>query len=370
MKIAIVHDYLTQNGGAEKALETIHEVFPDAPIYTSVFNPRALPPQFADWDIRTSFLQHIPYARKNHQPFLPLYPLAFVTFDFKGYDVVVSHSSGFCHGIRVPEGTTHINYCMAPPRFLWDSDRYLERERLSPALKLALRPLLYALKKWDVASVKGVDYFLSNSKATATRVKRTYGREVEAVLYPPVDVQRFQYASQGGEYYLIVSRLVPYKRVDLAVAAFNGLGLPLLIAGTGRDMEALKGLAKSNIEFLGWTGNEDLARLYAGCTALIFPGEEDFGIVPVEAEAAGRPVVAYAAGGALETVIEGVTGTFFQEPTPESLAQAVKRISKMSFDPAAIRRHAEQYDTEVFKDNLRSIVERLSGVSYTKVSNV
>ncbi len=365
MKVAIVHDYLTQNGGAEKALEIIHEVFPDAPVYTSVFNPKALPSHFASWDIRTSFIQRIPYTRRNHQPFLPLYPLAFLTFDFKGYDVVISHSSGFCHGIRVPEGATHINYCMAPPRFLWDSDRYLEREQLSAAVKLALRPLLYALKKWDIASVKGVDYFLSNSKATGGRVQRIYGREVESVLYPPVDVQKFHRTSEPGEYYLIVSRLVPYKKVDLAIRAFNQLGLPLLIAGTGRDMGALKAMAKPNIQFLGWTDNEELARLYAGCKALIFPGEEDFGIVPVEAQAAGRPVLAYAAGGALETVIEGITGTFFNEQTPEALAEAVVRIADMTFDPAIIRNNAEQYDTEVFKANLRDIVARLTSGKYT-----
>ncbi|MSQ14461.1 MAG: glycosyltransferase family 4 protein [Dehalococcoidia bacterium] len=365
MKIAIVHDYLTQNGGAEKTLEAIHEVFPDAPIYTSIFNPSALPPYFGQWDIRTSFLQKISYARTHHQPFLPLYPFSFLSFDLEDYDLVISFSSGFCHGIRVNKNTIHINYCMTPPRFLWDQERYLERETLGPFARLAIRPLLYSLKKWDAASVNGVDHFLSISRAVESRIERFYHRQVEAVLYPPVDVERFHHTSEPGEYYLIVSRLVPYKKVDLAVRAFNQLGLPLLIAGTGRDMEPLKGMAKANIKFLGWVDDEGLSGLYANCKALIFPGEEDFGIVPVEAQASGRPVVAYAAGGALETVTEGVTGTFFKEPVPEALAEAVVRIDDLSFDPVAIRSHAEKFDTKVFKSNLMEIVSRLTTGRFT-----
>lgn len=363
MKVALVHDWLNQNGGAEKVLEVFHEMYPDAPIYTSIFEPRALPPHFSAWDIRTSFMQRLPLVKSHHQPFLPLYPLAFAGFDLSKYDLVLSNSSGFCHGVSTSPSAVHINYCLTPPRFLWDAGHYLQREQLSALVKAALAPVVLGLRKWDAASVKNVDYFVAISAAVKSRIERYYKRSVAGVLYPPVEAGRFHLSTERGEYYLIVSRLVPYKRVDLAVKAFNRLGHPLLIAGTGRDRKALEAMAGPNVRFLGWVPDEELPRLYAGCRAFIFPGEEDFGIGPLEAQAAGRLVVAYGAGGALETVVEGVTGAFFHEPSAEALAEAVERLEGMSFDHAAIRSHALGFDTAVFKKKLSELIEKFGAVN-------
>lgn len=357
MRVAIVHDWLNQNGGAERVLEVLHEMFPQAPIYTSLYAPDRMPPAYRTWDIRTSFMQRIPLAKSHHQPFLPLYPLAFRGFDLSEYDLVVSNSSGFCHGVSVGPKTCHINYCLTPPRFLWDLPRYLERERIGGLLRRALPPAVGLLQRWDYGSVAGVSHFVAISQAVADRIRQFYHRETDEIIFPPVDIRRFPLSLGPGEYYLVVSRLVPYKRVDLAVEAFNRMKLPLVVAGDGRDRPALKALAGPTVRFLGRVPDEDLAELYGGCKAFLFPGEEDFGIAPLEAMACGRPVVAYGAGGALETVAEGVTGTFFYEPTPEALAEAVLLLEKTSFDPETVRRHAQGFDTSVFKEKLRAFAE-------------
>ncbi len=357
MKVAIVHDWLNQNGGAERVLEVLHELYPQAPIYTSLYDAKAMPPHYHSWDIRTSFMQRLPLAKRHHQPFLPLYPAAFDSFDLSEYDLVISNSSGFCHGVLTPPQTCHINYCLTPPRFLWSLPQYLERERVSGPLRRLLPYLVGSLRAWDAAAAQRVDYFVGISKAVVGRIAKFYRREAD-LIYPPVNTQRFGMASpeEVSDYYLVASRLVPYKRVDLAVEAFNRLELPLLVIGEGRDRPALERMAQANIHFAGRVSQEELVRALSRCRAFLFPGEDDFGIAPLEAMASGRPVIAYAAGGALETVKEGETGVFFGEASAESLSEAVRRLDPSQFDPASLRRHAEAFDVSVFKTKFQAYV--------------
>ncbi len=367
MRVALIHDWLNQNGGAERVLEVLHGMYPDAPIFTSIYEPRALPPHWRTWDIRTSFMQRLPLARRRHEVFLPLYPLAFSRMDLSGFDLIISNSSGFAHSVPVPPGAVHINYCLTPPRFLWSPGAYLARERIHPAARMALPPAIAALRRWDQASVRDVTCFVAISEAVRARIRRAYQRESE-LIFPPVDTAAFQPADSVGDYYLIASRLIPYKRVDLAVRAFTALGLPLVIAGQGRDRGPLQAMAGPTVHFAGWVPEERLKQLIARCKAFVFPGEEDFGIAPLEAQAAGRPVIAYAAGGALETVVDGTTGVFFHEPTVESLMAAIQRMESATFDPAEIRRHAQQFDTAVFREQFRALVTRVTESASTALA--
>lgn len=358
MKVAIVHDWLNQRGGAELVLGVLHEMYADAPIYTSIYSADMMPENYRERDIRTSFMQRIPLAKKHHQAFLPLYPFAFNSFDLSEFDVVISNSSGFCHSVPKRPGTCHINYCLTPPRFLWYLPQYIEREKIGGLTKRVLPMLVRFLRGWDASTApQRVDYFIGISKAVVERIKSCYGREAD-LIYPPVDTRRFQPSSRVEDYFLVVSRLVPYKRVDLAVRAFNDLGLPLIVVGDGRDREALQGIARPNVKFTGRLPDQDVKELLSHCRAFIFPGEEDFGIAPLEAQAAGRPVIAYAAGGALETVVDEVTGRFFHEPTPEALAQAVRNFDDKSFDSQALCRNAAKFDTEVFKSTFSAYVQQ------------
>ncbi len=368
MRVALVHDWLNQYGGAEQVLEALHAMYPDAPVYTSLYAPQRLPGTYRSWDIRTSFMQWLPAAKAHHQPFLPLFPLAFESFDFSGYDVVISNSSGFCHCVRTPSQTLHINYCLTPPRFLWNLEGYMAREQFPPALVKLLPMAIAPLRSWDLRAEERVDRFVAISHAVRDRIRERYHRDA-AVIYPPVDTAAFQLiesedsseserpAAEVGEYLLVAGRLIPYKRVDLAVQACSQLGVPLVVAGEGRDRQALEALAGPTVRFEGYVSQERLRELYAGCSAFLFPGEEDFGIAPLEAQASGRPVIAYAAGGALDTVVDGVTGLFFHEPTPQSLADALRRFDGYTFDPTIIRRHALQFDASVFRAEFASYVE-------------
>ncbi|MBI3968159.1 MAG: glycosyltransferase [Chloroflexi bacterium] len=358
MRVALVHDWLNQYGGAERVLEVLHELFPTAPVYTSMFERRAMPASYSKWDIRTSFLQRVPFARRHHQAFLPLYPIAFEQLDLSGYDLVISNKSGFCHGVITEPQARHLCYCLTPTRFLWLYHSYARRERLGRPARLTLPPVLNYLRIWDFAAAGRVDRFVAISRAVAARVQKFYRRD-STVLHPPVDCSHYRPSSSVDDYYLVVSRLIPYKRIDLAVAAFTELGLPLKIVGDGRDLAALRRTAGPNVEFLGRRPDDEVRDLYARCRAFVFPGEEDFGLTPVEAMASGRPVIAYGAGGALDTVIEGETGTFFREPTLESLSAAVRAFDPGSCDPDRIRRHAETFDVRPFKERFRSLVASL-----------
>ncbi len=355
-RVALLHSWLNQYGGAERVLEVLHGMYPEAPIYTSMFWPQAMPDAYRRWDIRLSFMQHLPLVKAHHQPFLPLYPLAFRQFDMSEYDIVISNSSAFCHGVRTGPHTCHVCYCLTPARFLWLSREYTRRESLPLPARTLLPLVLNPLRSWDRGAARQVTHFVAISRAVADRIQRFYGRH-STIIYPPVDTTLYQPSADGPDnYYLIVSRLIPYKRIDLAVRAFNQLGLPLKVVGGGRDREALQALAKDNIEFLGRLPDATVKEMYARCRGFIFPGEEDFGLTPLEAQASGRPVIAYGAGGALDTVVEGRTGTFFHQPTPESLAEAVRRFESIPFDPVAIRRHAEGFSTQVFRQDLSAYV--------------
>jgi glycosyltransferase involved in cell wall biosynthesis len=336
-------------------LQALHDLYPEAPIYTSIFWPEALPPSCQEWDVRPSSLDRLPLIRQHHQWFLPLYPYAFEQFDLSDYDVVISVTSGFAHGVITHPHTLHICYCLTPARFLWGYHRYVEREDIGRLARLAVPLFVHRLRIWDRLAADRVDHFVAISGVVHQRIAKFYRRDAQ-VIHPPVEIDRFSLSKERGDYFLIASRLVPYKRIDLAVQAFSQLGLPLWIIGDGRDRPALESMAASNVRFLGRVGDEELARYVSGCRAFIFPGEEDFGIAPLEAQAAGRPVIAYAAGGALETVVEGVSGLLFHEPTAESLAAAVARLDSMNFDPVLIREHAQKYDRSAFQRTFAEFV--------------
>lgn len=336
-------------------LEALVEMYPQAPVYTSIYWPQAMPETYRSWDIRTSFMDRLPLVKRHHQPFLPLYPLAFEQFDLRDYDLVISNKSAFCHGVITAPETLHICYCLTPTRFLWDYTGYVQREGLGRLARWVLPPVLSYLRLWDKAAADRVDHFVAISQAVRQRIQKFYRREA-IVIHPPVDTSRYTPAEGHDDYFLIVSRLVPYKRIDLAVQAFNQLGLPLVIVGDGRDRASLQAMAGPNIRFLGRVPDEELKPLVARCRAFVLPGVEDFCIALVEAQAAGRPVIAFAGGGALDTVVEGKTGTFFYEQSPQALAEAVRRFDDAAYDPAAIRKHAERFDTTVFKQRLRQFI--------------
>jgi glycosyltransferase involved in cell wall biosynthesis len=348
MRIALVHDWLNQIGGAEEVLENLVALFPESPVYTSMYWAEGMPPAYRQWDIRTSWMDRLPGIKRHHQAYLPLYPLAFESLDLGQYDVVLTNKSGFCHGVITPPETLHVCYCLTPTRYVWRYHDYALREGIGSLARAALAPLLFRLRMWDRLAADRVDRFIAISTEVQRRIHKYYRRD-SVVIYPPVDTGRFSIASSHDDYYLSVGRLVPYKRVDLAVQACTRLGLPLKVGGAGRDLPRLKAMAGPTVEFLGYVPDDELDDLMACCKAFLFAGAEDFGITPVQAMAAGRPVIAYAYGGTLDTVVEGVSGTLFQEQSVESLVAALSRFEAAQYDPQAIREHARQFDTTVFR---------------------
>ena len=358
MKVALVHDYLNQMGGAERVVMALHEIFPEAPIYTSIYDPKRVDPAFGKMDIRTSFMQKFPGVTKHHQPYLPFYPFAMEQLDLRGYDLVFSSSSAFAKGVITRPETVHICYCHTPMRWCWNYEEYVEREHIGKVARSLLPFLITRLRIWDQMSATRVDHFIANSPIVAERIRKYYRRE-SIYIPPPVEASRFPFdsTSQAEDYFLILSRLVPYKRIDLAIQACNALQLPLVIIGGGRDQERLQRLAGPTIRFLGRLPDEQVIHYYKHCRAFLFPGEEDFGITPLEAQACGRPVIAYGAGGALATVIEGVTGTFFYEQTVESLVSVLANFDAKTFNPTAIRNHALEFDTPRFQRRIVQYIE-------------
>jgi glycosyltransferase involved in cell wall biosynthesis len=349
-RVAIVHDYLNQYGGAERVLEVLHDLYPDAPVYTSIYWPDQMSAAIRAMDVRTSFMQRLPGVLQHHQRFVAFYPFAFRQFDLRGYDLVISNSSAFAKGVRRPAGATHVCYCLTPMRWVWNFEAYVEREQLGRAARAALPPVIRWLRWWDVANSRGVDRFLAISRAVQDRIKRHYGRESE-IVYPPIDTGGL--APRSGppdDFYLVISRLLGYKRVDLAVDACNRLGRRLKIAGTNLRLEpVLRARAGSTVEFLGRVSDAERAELYARCRASIAAGEDDFGLTPIEANASGRPAIAYAAGGALDTVVDGETGILFHEQTVEAVAAAIERSETTPWDPARLRANAERFGEDVFR---------------------
>ena len=364
-RIALVHDWLNQMGGAENVLEELVTMFPGAPIYTSMYAPDVMPPAYRDWEIRTSFMQHLPGVATNHQSYLPLYPVAFSQTDLSGFDLVLSNKSGVCHGVRTANGqqkAVHVCYCLTPTRFLWLYDQYKEREQIGRAVDALLRPILAALRKWDYAAAQRVDHFIAISTTVQQRIRDIYNRE-SVVIHPPVDTTYFapDPTSRVGDYYLIVSRLIPYKRIDLAVHAFRDLPQEkLLIVGEGRDLAELQATATPNVTFLGRQDRAHIRELLRSCKAFIFPGLEDFGIAPVEAMSTGRPVIAYAGGGALDTVTPGGTGEMFTEQTAASLLAVLRNFDAAAYDPAICRAQAESFSVAAFRQQLYAYLQQLA----------
>jgi len=348
--------------GGERCLEVFCELFPSADLFTLLQVPGSVSPVIESRRIVTSFLQHIPGASRRYRHLLPLFPAAIRGLDLGGHNLVLSSSHAVAKGARVPPGALHICYCFTPMRYVWD----LYDEYFGPRAGLATRLLMprvaAALRRWDRATAAGVHHFVAISRFVADRIRRNYGRSAD-VIYPPVDVARFRIEESPGEFYLVVSALTPYKRVDLAVEAANRLGRRLVIVGSGPEEARLRALAGPTVELYGWRDDAETAELYARCRALIFPTLEDFGITPLEAMAAGRPVIALGQGGALETVVpagraEPATGLFFERQTVEDLVAAIRRLEAGTerFEPKALRRRAESFDRAVFKERVERYV--------------
>ncbi|MFA6512463.1 MAG: glycosyltransferase [Patescibacteria group bacterium] len=352
MKVALVHEHLAQDGGAERVVQVLQEIFPEAPLYTLVYDKNDANPAFRGKDIRTSFLQKMPFAVRHYQWYLTMMPTAVESYELEKYDVVISSSSAFAKGIITRPETLHICYLHSPTRYLWsDTHRYVQELSYNAAIKKVLPHILNHIRIWDRVAADRVDVFIANSKMVQRRIEKYY-RRTSDVIYPPVDTSRFSLADSVGNYYLTGGRLVAYKRFDIAVQAFNKLGIPLKIFGTGPELRRLRAMAKKNIEFVGRVSDEDLPKLYQKAIAFLNPQEEDFGITVIEAMAAGRPIIAYNAGGAMETVIPNVSGVFFEDQMWESLADAVIRFKPEEYDPQQIQRHAQTFSTETFKKNI------------------
>lgn len=373
MKIALVHDYLIQYGGGERVLEALCEIFPDAPIFTLLYGEKETFGAFAGKKIHTSFLQKTPFVKKHHRFFPALMPFAVEQFDLSGYDLIISDSASFAKGVVTPSRSAHICYCHTPTRFAWDdSQRYIETFGHYRIITKLIPFFMNYIRIWDRHAADRVDYFLANSDFVGRRIAKYYRREAK-VLYPPVDAREIiAYANSnpaagravenhGEKYFLMVGRFLPYKQFDLAIAAFNEIGLPLKIVGGGPEKSRLKKIAKPNIEFYDFViDKKRLFEYYKNCEALIFPQEEDFGITAVEAMAAGKPVIAFRGGGALETVIENKTGIFFNEQTPESLIEAVKNFRPENFDAKFIQKHALKFDKSNFKKEIIKFIEKIA----------
>jgi len=355
MKVAIVHDWLTNMGGAEYFLIYLHQLFPEAPIYTTVYNPENLVPELRDLDVRTSFLQKKKKARKKHQKYFPYMPMAFESFDLNEYDLVISSSSSCAHGVITSPHTLHICYCHTPMRYAWEF-YYEYTKDMKKIKKKFLKYFMNYMRIWDRVSADRVDYFIANSKTVSKRINKHYRRDSE-VLYSPVRPDSFEVSDINEDYYFVVSRLVYYKRIDLAVKACTKLNKNLIVIGTGEEIDKLKKIAGPTVKFLGRQADEVIKQHYSRCKAFLFPGEEDYGLTPIEAQASGRPVIAYNRGGVTETVIDGKTGLFFNEQTVESLSEAILKFETMTFSKKDILEHASAFSVDEFKQKFLELVK-------------
>ncbi|MFN7160228.1 MAG: glycosyltransferase [Candidatus Gracilibacteria bacterium] len=356
-KVAIVTDWMTSHGGETRVLFALHELFPEAPIYTTVYNPENVP-QFKNAKVITSFIHDLPFAKKKHQWFLGLMPLAFESFDLSEYDIVISSSHACSKGIITKVDTLHICYCHTPMRYAWDDcHRYINENAPFKNLggKWFASRLMHKIRMWDRLAADRVDSFIANSKYIRKRIQKYYQRDSK-VIYPPIQTSNFQIAEKKEDFYLAGGRIVENKRYDLIVEAFNDLGYPLKIFGKGPYLDTLKAMAKPNIEFLGFTSDEENALLYAQAKAYIVPQLEDFGITTVEAMSAGTPVIGLRDGGTEEIVIDGITGVLMDEQSSLCLIQMVKKIESMKFDPNVIRQNALKFDVARFKREIKNFV--------------
>jgi len=356
MKIAFVHDWLTGMRGGERVLEVFCEMYPAADIYTLFHIERSVSPSIESHRIYTSFLQKAPGIKKYYRYYLPLMPIA-----IRQFDLVISFNHCVAKGARVSKKSVHVCYCFTPMRYVWElRDQYFGINRGNFFLREVAQCFFPFLRNWDVSAAKRVDYFIATCRNVQGRIKRCYSRESE-VIYSPIDMQRFSLSAQRDDYYLVVSAFAPYKRIDLAIKAFNLLGKSLKIVGCGQDEKLLKKIAGPTIEFLDWQPDNAVVELYKRCRAFIFPGEEDFGLTPLEAQACGRPVIAYAKGGALETVIDNETGIFFDTQTHQALADAVLRFESKEngFIPEKLRLHAQAFDKNKFQAKVKVFFDKI-----------
>lgn len=357
-RVALVHDWLTGMRGGEKCLEVLCEIFPHADLFTLLHNVGSVSPTIERRRIHTSFVQRLPRAARSYRRYLPLFPAAIEAFDLRGYDLVVSTSHCVAKGVRAP--ALHVCYCHTPMRYVWDQfEAYFGAGRADPLTRLAALAVRRPLQRWDRRSAARVHHFVANSETVRQRIRRHYGREAE-IVHPPVDCDAFEVAVGAPEdYFLVVSALSGYKRVDLAIDVARATGTRLRVVGHGPDMARLTKRARgARVEFLAWQTQEALARLYAGCRALLFPGEEDFGIAPLEAMAAGRPVIALAAGGATETIVDGRTGLLVASLRLADWVAALQRFEPDAYDPRALRAHARQFDRPRYAAAMRGVLER------------
>ncbi|MGR3178637.1 MAG: glycosyltransferase [Candidatus Anammoxibacter sp.] len=397
MKVALIHDWLTGMRGGEKCLEVLCDLYPNADIFTLLHNKGTVSNLIEEKNIKTSFVQKLPFLKK-YRHFLPLFPTAIESFNLNGYDLVISVNHCVAKGVITNPETMHICYCLTPMRYVWDM-YYSYFDENSPGYigRKVIPFFANYLRMWDVTSSRRVEHFVAISHFVAKRILKYYGRKSE-VVYPPVDCSAFKISDNVEEYYLMVTAFAPYKRVDLAIQAFNRLRLPLIIIGSGQDEKRLKELSAGNVEFLGWQSDEKVSEYYSKCKALIFPGEEDFGIVPLEAQASGRPVIAYGKGGVCETIIAAnpqnntrqvshleangrqaemhddpendrgnATGIFFYEQTVDAIVDAVKEFEKIaqSFDSQNIRNHALKFDKPIFKERIKNCIDGMYAKSKT-----
>lgn len=364
LKVALVHDFLNQYGGAEKVLEVLSEIFPEAPIYTIIYDSEKMQGKFKDREIRTSYLQKLPkFFRRRLKLFLPFFPTAPESYDLREYDLVISSSSAWSKGIVTRLDTIHIAYIHSPMRFVWDyNEKYLHEER-KEKLGFLIRPILSYFRLWDKLAADRPDYLIANSQYTRKRIIKYYRRESE-IIYPPVkqEIRSMKQESKNSDkYFLIVSRLSAYKKIDKAIEAFNKLELPLLIVGTGKEKKRLKKIAGKNIKFIGYQSDEKLPKIFEGARAFIFPGVDDFGIAPAEAMTYGIPVIAIREGGIVEIVEEGKTGEFFASSTPEIIADGVRRFceNEKNYDKNYIKQSVEKFGKERFKREMEKYIKRV-----------
>ncbi len=353
MKVALVYDRVNKWGGAERVLLALHKLFPDAPLFTSVYNPKSAPWARA-FRVKTSFLQHFPFASSHHELYAPFMPLAFQSFSFDSYDVVISITSEFAKGIKTGNKTLHVSYCLTPTRYLWSGYKEYFRNSFFRSISF---PLIWILRKWDKKLSKSPNIYLAISEEVKKRIKKYYYKD-SLVLYPPLTpfrkIKEEKHHLSG--YFLVVSRLVSYKRVDIAIKACKSLNLPLVIIGKGLDERRLKNLAGPNTFFLKNLTDQELLGYYKNCKALIFPGREDFGLAILEAQSVGKPVIAYKAGGALEIIKENKTGIFFNSQTPKSLIEILKRFKENKFREKDCIDQTEAFNVSIFNKKMLSII--------------
>lgn len=356
MKIAIVTDWLTNYGGAESVISAFHDLFPDAPIYTTMYRPKKMRELGKLKNIHTTWLDKIPTSK--HQYLLSLMPTAVEMIDLDEYDIVLSSCHSVSKGVITKPNTLHISYCHTPMRYAWESWDFETRLKKFPSfLHPIIRKQIKKIREWDYCAAQRVDRYIANSSHIGGQIKKHYGRDSH-VFYPPVHTEKFKPTDNPTEdFYLAVGRLIPYKKFDLIAETFNKLKKKVKIVGTGPHYEKIKGMESEYVEILGYVSDKELADLYSNCKAFLFPQLEDAGIVPLEAMSAGRPVIALNKGGSLDTMIDGKTGVLFKEQTVKSLSDAICRFEKMKFDPKYIRKHAEEFDVEIFKKKIMDYIE-------------